>query len=110
MEFGGSFGDGFVLSLDSLFQIRKSFQVLCRFLINQNEWETVFSLERSVVSQEEINDGFQPYYSVDIGSYKGVDVGEDNWNDITKSFFEAMENAIPSGCFKEVFGELIKEG
>jgi hypothetical protein len=76
-------------------------------LNKDNEWETIFSLERSAVSQEEIDSGFIPYYSVDIDEYSGVEVGEKNWDEITKPFIEATENAIPSEGLEEVFGDML---
>lgn len=39
-----------------------------------------------------------------------VDVSEEEWNEITKPFFEMVENnAVPQKTLEEVFGDLLAE-
>lgn len=53
-----------------------------------------------------------PYYEVGIGDDPTYyeDVSEEEWNEITKPFFEMVENnAVPRKTLEEVFGDLLTE-
>ena len=79
--------------------------IMDRYIVlnDDKEWETVFNLEQGTEASP-----IYPYYCVSIDEYSLVDVSEENWNEITKPFFDATENAIPSRTLEEVFGELLE--
>lgn len=61
--------------------------------------------------EEEINPN-HPYYEVGVGDdpTRYEVVSEEEWNEITKPFFEMVENnAVPRKTLEEVFGELLTE-
>ena len=66
-------------------------------LNSDGEWETVLALELCF-SEEGTT-----YYGIN-----GVDVGRENWKELTAPFYEAIEHEIPTRTLTEVFGELLK--
>lgn len=66
-------------------------------LNSDGEWETVLALELCF-SEEETT-----YYGIN-----GVDVGKENWDELTAPFYEAIEHEIPTRTLTEVFGELLE--
>lgn len=66
-------------------------------LNSDGEWETVLDLELCF-SEEETT-----YYGIN-----GVDVGKENWEELTAPFYEAIEYEIPTKTLMEVFGELLE--
>ena len=49
-----------------------------------------------------------PYYMVGIGEKEWVDVGKENWDEITAPFFEMIENhGLQEMTLEEVFGEIL---
>ena len=75
-------------------------------LTDDGTFQVVLSLE------EGINPKY-PYYEVKVlndALPDFVDISEENWNDITKPFFEMVENnGLPLKTLEEVFGELLEE-
>ena len=75
-------------------------------LTDDGTFQEVLSLE------EGINPKY-PYYEVKVlndALPDFVDISEENWNDITKPFFEMVENnGLPLKTLEEVFGELLEE-
>jgi len=70
-------------------------------LNDNNEWEKVL----------EFNEGTNPDYgflSFDIDEYRDFDIEEDYFHKTRERFLKAIENAIPSATFDEVFGDLIE--
>lgn len=71
------------------------------YLNRDNEWEEwALDLEQAVGSA-------QNYYLVGTTLYQQIDVGEENWNEITAPFFEMTKYEIPKKTFWDVFGELL---
>ncbi len=69
-------------------------------ILNDNyEWEIVLDLEKGIDTPL--------FYAVGTDEFYKIDIGEKNWNEITPPFFEAVDQAIPSKTFKEIFGELL---
>lgn len=66
-------------------------------LNSDGEWETVLALELCF-SEEKTT-----YYGIN-----GVDVGKENWEELTAPFYEAIEHEIPTRTLTEVFGELLE--
>ncbi len=77
--------------------------IVDRYIVLNDDkgWKTVFSLEHGTQDY--------PYYCVSIDEYDLVDISEEDWNEITKPFYDATKNAIPSQTLEEVFGELLEE-
>ena len=72
------------------------------FLNKDNEWEEyALNLEHGINPLHE-------YFLVGTSRHEQTDVGEKNWNEITKPFFEAAEHEIPQKTFAEVFGEMLE--
>lgn len=72
------------------------------FLNKDNEWEEyALNLEHGINSLHEC-------YLLGTSRYEQTDVGEKNWNKITKPFFETAEHEIPPKTFAEVFGEMLE--
>lgn len=66
------------------------------FLNQDNEWE-----EGALDLEQGINPSYK-YYLVGTTRYEQTDVGEKNWNEITKPFFEATEHEISPKTFAEI--------
>lgn len=66
-------------------------------LDNNNKWKIVFNSEHGL--------GPSGFYSIEIDDLK-VNVTEKTWNEITRPFFDATKNAIPSMNFEEIFNSL----
>lgn len=97
--FGGILGAGQIWYHDGLHAnvIRDRYVYLNR----DNVWEEgALDLEREVGSA-------QNYYLVGTTLYKQIDVGEENWNEITAPFFEMTKHEIPRKTLLDVFGELL---
>ena len=99
--FGKILGAGQIWYHDGLHAnvIRDRYVVLNR----DNKWEE-YALD--------LEQGTSPsyhYYLVGTSLYKQIDVGEENWNEITKSFFEATKQGIPQKTFEEIFGDLLDD-
>lgn len=70
-------------------------------LNGEGEWEEVLQLELYYDEEEETV--YTKYFLIN-----GVDVGEENWKELTTPFFEAAECEIPKKTLAEVFGELLE--
>lgn len=70
-------------------------------LNGEGEWEEVLQLELYYDEEEET------VYTKNF-LINGVDVGEENWKELTAPFFEAAECEIPKKTLAEVFGELLE--
>lgn len=64
-------------------------------LNSDGEWEPVIDLQY-------FSGGEQNYYDINR-----VDVGKENWEELTAPFFEATEHEVPAKTLREVFGELL---
>lgn len=73
-------------------------------LNSDGEWETVLDLQLYFAEDEE-ETIFTKYYFIN-----GVDVGKENWEELTAPFFRATECEIPKKSLTEVFGTLLEEG
>ena len=64
-------------------------------LNSDGEWEPVIDLQY-------FSGGEQNYYDIN-----NVDVGKENWEELTAPFFEAAEHEVQAKTLREVFGELL---
>lgn len=64
-------------------------------LNSDGEWEPVIDLQY-------FSGGEQDFYVINR-----VDVGKENWEELTPPFFEATEHEVPAKTLREVFGELL---
>ena len=68
---------------------------------NEEEW---------IINLEEGIDERYPYYMVGIGEDEQVDVGKDNWDEITAPFFEMVEkHGLKEKTLEEVLGRCCNE-
>lgn len=72
------------------------------FLNRDNEWEDY------ALDLEQGTSPLYKYYLVGTSLYQQIHVGEENWNEITKPFFEATQQGIPQKIFDEIFGDLLE--
>uniref|UniRef100_UPI00286F4019 hypothetical protein n=1 Tax=Anaerosporobacter sp. TaxID=1872529 RepID=UPI00286F4019 len=74
-----------------------------RYLVlnDKGGWETILDFEQG------IQDPF--YYQIRMEGYDDVLVNKETWNEITKPFFDATQNAIQPKTVEEIFGELLEE-
>lgn len=50
-----------------------------------------------------------PFYEISVEGYDAVDVGKENWDELTASFFDMVENhEIPKLTLEEVFCDLLE--
>lgn len=50
-----------------------------------------------------------PFYEISVEGYDAVDVGKENWDELTAPFFDMVENhEIPKLTLEEVFGDLLE--
>lgn len=61
------------------------------------EWKTLVKFEQGVHTPE--------FYSVSIDEHTNIDIGKDNWENVTLPFFTAVKSPIASQSFVEVFCE-----
>ncbi|MCL2717792.1 MAG: hypothetical protein FWE14_03310, partial [Lachnospiraceae bacterium] len=76
--------------------IRRSIYIV---LNDNNEWENVIEFQEGRQDEWE-------FFTFYIGGYNDVLLEEDYFIEIRDRFFNAIENAIPSATFDEVFGDL----
>ena len=67
-------------------------------LNDDNKWEALKLWHGASTSRN---------YYVETSIYQQFDVGKENWDEITKPFFDATEHGIPEKTFEEIFGELL---
>ena len=74
-------------------------------LTDDGSFQEVFALEKSL-------DPEYPYYEVRVKDIlQNVNISEENWIEITKPFFDMVEdNGLPLKTLEEVFGELLECG
>lgn len=100
--FAKMLGVGKMLEYDNQHAWTERFQYIV--LNSDGEWETVLDLQLYFAEDEE-ETIFTKYYFIN-----GVDVGKENWEELTAPFFKATECEIPKKTLTEVFGELLESG
>lgn len=59
------------------------------------------------ISWELIGEEWEYHYYVSMDEFQDVEISEAKWYKITKNFFDARDNALPTQSFEEVFGDVL---
>lgn len=72
-------------------------------LDESGEWNTVFDLQYGLIPET-------PYYSIGISQQaeEHIEVDEDEWNELTKPFYEITEQLLAPQSFEDVFGKVMQ--
>lgn len=97
--FEGFLGVGKMWELDAVHsQVERNRYIV---LNSDGEWETVLEVQ---LYEDWGPEGWEPDYYV----INDVEVGKENWEELTPPFYEAIEHEIPRKTLTEVFGELLE--